>query len=179
MDDKRHFHNSAAKVADADIYDGPYDPYLNEGSSQPSAPPQSEVDTPLLHHPPPQQYSHAPYQTISMPIPQNYTQTPTYTYIIRKRGTDGRQFPIQASICLLGCLVPPIWLIACCWPSNNRYEIAWRKVNYCMIALFFICSIFFAVCVGILGLEEGRGHFPETDPVWRIPQQRLFSYFFS
>lgn len=106
MDDKRHHYQSPAKVADADIYDEPYNPYFNEGSSQPSAPPQSEVYTPLLHHHPlpqqQQQYSHAPYQTISMPIPQNYTQTPTYTYIIRKRGTDGRQFPIQASICLLG-----------------------------------------------------------------------------
>lgn len=97
MDNRQHYQ----KIADVDIYD----PYVNEGSSQASAPPQSEIYTPLIHshaqqysQPQPQQY-----QTIQMPIPHTYTQeAPTYTYIIRKRGADGRQFPIQASICLLG-----------------------------------------------------------------------------
>lgn len=68
-------------------------------------------------------------------------------------------------------LAPPIWFIACCWPSNNRYEIAWRKVNYCMISLLIICFLLFVVFAALFGLEEG--HFPETDPGWRIPQ--LFS----
>ncbi len=98
--------NKNSAVSDVDqtndsLQQQPPSYYASSSSTQPSAPTQYDlIPTPS----PPLQQNYYNYQT--MPQPQQYhtIEIPPPRYIIRRKESDYKRFPIQASVFLLGCL---------------------------------------------------------------------------